>query len=207
MSTIHFTVRDIFFRGKMNRRIRKVEKIKGTHLRYMCCETITVSDRSVSPCLRALSTVSARAAFLCASERCPPSVPDLFLHGAVHRQCPGCVPPCLRALSTVSARCIPSCLSASVPDECCPLSASAKGHLLIPRCVVHHGFLVSELFFVSGGERGDTINGPLPWFWRLSRYTCHGFLVSVYVLATSYDLTMCVLPFRPPVTRCPCYVL
>jgi len=53
--------------------------------------------RCVPPCLRARSTVSARAAFLRASECCPPSVPML----------PSSVP---QSAATVSARCIPSCL-------------------------------------------------------------------------------------------------
>jgi len=173
MSKIHFTVR-YFIRGKMNR-IRKVEKIKGTHLRYLCweashCSFALLVDgealsmglaaspvssffsalhpavlsngivRSIPPCFRALSTVNTSAAllsasercppivpdlFLRASERCPPSVPDLFLHGAVHHQCPGCVPPCLRALSTASARYVPPCLRA-------PSTTSAR---CVPPCL------------------------------------------------------------------------
>ena len=123
----------------------------------------TLSTRCVPPCLRALPTVSALAAFLRASERCPPSVPHLFLrasgrcppsvpasflrasgrcppsvpdlslHGAVHRQCPGCVPPCLRAPSTVSARAafLRASLQSAAPaasrraSERCPQSVPA----------------------------------------------------------------------------------
>jgi len=122
----------------------------------MCCETITVSDQSVSPCLRALSTVGARAVAPCLRAlsivsarsvspwRCPPSVSRLrssVPQSAVHRRCP------LHSF-------VPECsLRSSVPHECCPLSASAKGHLLIPRCVERHGFLVFWTLFTCF------------WFW------------------------------------------
>ena len=283
MSKIHFTVR-YFIRGKMNW-IRKVEKIKGTHLRYLCCEalhyrfallvdgealsmvwplacasprffvlqcspTAVLSNgivRSIPPCLRALSTHSARSFSVPQSavhRQCPlrSSVPQ----SAVHRQClrslstvnARSVSPYIRALPTVSARffsvpqsavhrqcplhsfvpfSVPQSavhrqcpLRSSVPHECCPLSASGKGHLLIPRCVVRHGFLVFWTLFTCfwfWWWAGRHYNGPLPWFWWFSRYTCHGFLVSEYVRATSYDLTMCALPPRSPVTRCACYFL
>jgi len=112
MSKIHFTVR-YFIRGKMNR-IRKVEKIKGTHLRYLCCEAshcrfaLSVDGKALSmgfgrslvhrPFLRSsvlpnrqCCPTALSAPFLRASERCPPSIPALrssVPQSAVHCQHP-----------------------------------------------------------------------------------------------------------------------
>jgi len=112
MSKIHFTVR-YFIRGKMNR-IRKVEKIKGTHLRYLCCEAshcrfaLSVDGKALSMGLAARLRIARFFVLQCSppgsavQRHCP--LHSSVLQNAVHRQYQRCVPPSLRALSTVSAQ-------------------------------------------------------------------------------------------------------
>jgi len=160
-----------------------------------------VSARSVSPCIRALPTVSARSV---SPWRCPPSVSGLrssVPQSAVHRQCPlhSFVPECSLSSSVPQSaahrQCplhsfVPECsLRSSVPHECCPLSASGKGHLLIPRCVVRHGFLVFWTLF------------PCFWFWWWVRRHYQWSASLVPVVLTIH------VPRFPCFRVCPCYFL
>ena len=136
--------------------------------------------------------------------QCPlrPTVPQ----SAVHRQCP------LRPTVPQSAAHRQCPLRPSMPQnavhhqcplrssvlQCCPSSASGKGHLLLPRFVARHGFLVSgHWFLVSGSMKhcslvlvvdGGVLNGSPKLAWArefaLSSVSGHDLLVSRDTRAT-----------------------
>jgi len=106
-----------------------ISSLRALNTLRMLSTVFIVSVRSVPPFLRALDTLrvlsTVSAQFVpprLSALHCLPSMSAPFLRSSVLST--------PRVLSSVSARCVPRC----------PSLASGKGHLLLPRCVVRHGF-------------------------------------------------------------------